>query len=135
MTWYTFRKSNTSKRSSARPCLESLRHSRIREPESLQDENTDTNGALGGIPSGLILVFRSRENLQKDLCERESTADEYDAIVESRFNLVSIDTPTLCLTLCQLEKWCISLLLSDRIQISFPVGRDAREPKGLINGY
>ncbi|GFT10061.1 hypothetical protein TNCV_1115061 [Trichonephila clavipes] len=30
--------------------------------------------------SGLILVFSSRENLQKDLRERESTADEFDAM-------------------------------------------------------
>ncbi|GFU57590.1 hypothetical protein TNCV_3637481 [Trichonephila clavipes] len=37
-----------------------------REPESLQDKNTDTNDALGrGNSSGLILVFSSRENLQK----------------------------------------------------------------------
>ncbi|GFV88609.1 hypothetical protein TNCV_1244191 [Trichonephila clavipes] len=34
----------------------------------------------GGNLSGLILVFSSRENLQKDLCERESTADEFDAM-------------------------------------------------------
>ncbi|GFT62002.1 hypothetical protein TNCV_3811781 [Trichonephila clavipes] len=53
-----------------------------REPENLQDENTDTNGALGGHnPSGLILVFSSRENLPKDLVRvRESTADEFGAM-------------------------------------------------------
>ncbi|GFW35170.1 hypothetical protein TNCV_5067351 [Trichonephila clavipes] len=42
---------------------------------------------------------------------------------------MSIDTPTLSLTLCQLDKCCIALLLSDCIQISFLFGRDAREPR------
>ncbi|GFW30682.1 hypothetical protein TNCV_456191 [Trichonephila clavipes] len=54
-----------------------------REPESLQDENTDINGPLGwggGNPSGLIPVFSSRENFKNDLCERESTVDEFDAL-------------------------------------------------------
>ncbi|GFV09507.1 hypothetical protein TNCV_3159041 [Trichonephila clavipes] len=92
MTLYTFRKSNTSKGMPAKSCLVSPRHSRIgleefdpvlinHEPESLQDENIDTYGALGvGNPSGLILVLSSRENLQKDLCERESIAAEFDAM-------------------------------------------------------
>ncbi|GFX03223.1 hypothetical protein TNCV_1701071 [Trichonephila clavipes] len=36
-------------------------------------------GGKGNL-SGLILVFSSGKNLQKDLCERESTSDEFDAM-------------------------------------------------------
>ncbi|GFX97193.1 hypothetical protein TNCV_556831 [Trichonephila clavipes] len=50
MTSYTFKKSNTIKGSSTKSCL---------------DENIDTTGALGGNTSGLVLMFSSKENLQK----------------------------------------------------------------------
>ncbi|GFW83996.1 hypothetical protein TNCV_1661651 [Trichonephila clavipes] len=82
----------------------------------------------GGNPSGLILVFSSRENLQTDLCERVSTADEFDAMWKAVLTW-GVLTLQHYLTLCQLDKCCIALLLSDSTQISFPFGRDTREPR------
>ncbi|GFX61486.1 hypothetical protein TNCV_1030751 [Trichonephila clavipes] len=54
----------------------------IREPESLQDENTNTNALLWrDNPSGLILVFSSKENLQKVMSRRKQRS-AFDQVSE-----------------------------------------------------